>query len=187
MWNFNLSLKVKAVDGGWNTGTKVLHMSKHKDRVILINSPKKETHKYPSNLLKHSEGLGKKGVKWSSKLIREKAVPSTHIPKWILPLHHGTTMDGQTTVIYLLEWNQRIQAEPAEHYPWKSYPIYSRERKEITRGQKGYCVCPPHQNTLLFQLNTFLGAGKVRSRYENQKSPSIFCSLICPTSTRLYK
>lgn len=56
----------------------------------------RETHRYPIRILKHSEGLGIKGEKWSFKLIRGKTLPSTYI-------HHATMTDGQSAVIYLLE------------------------------------------------------------------------------------
>lgn len=59
--------------------------------------------RYLISILKYLEGLGIKEGKWSFKLIREKALPSTHIPKWMLWLHHVTVMDGQSSVIYLLE------------------------------------------------------------------------------------
>lgn len=165
----------------WNL---VLHISKHKG-VISINLPKKETHTYPISILKHLEGLGINGRKWNFKLIRGKALPSTYIPKLILPLHHVTMMDGQSSVIYLLEWNQRIQAEPAEHCPWKSYPIFSQERRNIKRSERtcALCMCAHRARA----LNTIWGAGEVWSRYSKQKCLSIFCSLTCPTLTGLHK
>lgn len=79
-----------------------LHLPKQKEGVISIKLSKMKQ-RYLISLLKYLEGLGIKEGKWSFKLIREKALPSTHIPKWMLWLHHVTVMDGQSSVIYLLE------------------------------------------------------------------------------------
>lgn len=143
-------------------------MSKQKERVIPINSPKG---KY-RDIWRYWELSGK----WSFKLIRGKALPSTCTPKSMLWLHHATVMDGQSSAIYLLAWNERIQAEPTEHCSWKCYPIHSQGRRETLRGQKGHVrwVCA-HRAEYMSPLPTphiFAGWG-VGSRHVRQNS-SVF-------------
>lgn len=98
----HLSLKVKIYMGA-GTEVPTFASAKTKRGSNVNKITKKETHRYLISILKYLEGLGIKEGKWSFKLIRRKALPSTHIPKWMLWLHHVTVMDGQSSVIYLLE------------------------------------------------------------------------------------